>query len=95
LGSAPSFWYSGGFCFLRLCRLATLIPLRPEEEPPPVRTIEQAQWTRSFSPVTAELAADLLMDAAELEKIKDLLGPFREPCFGACRSRPARHLRIA
>jgi hypothetical protein len=54
-------------------QLAALIPRRDEEEPPPVRIIEKPQRMLSLSPVTAELAADLLMDAAELEKIRDLL----------------------
>ena len=40
---------------------------------PSVRIIEKPQRTLGLSPVTAELAADLLMDAAELEKIRDLL----------------------
>ena len=62
-------------------QLAALIPRSDEEKPPPVRTIEKPQRTLSLSPVTAELAADLLMDAAELAKIRDLLWERRQVIF--------------
>jgi hypothetical protein len=54
-------------------QLAALIPRSGEEKPPSVRITEKPQRTLSLSPVTAELAADLLMDAAELDKIRGLL----------------------
>ena len=59
-------------------QLAALIPRGTEEKPPPVRIIEKPL---SLSPVTAELAADLLMDAAELEKIRDLLWERKQVIF--------------
>lgn len=49
-------------------QFAALIPRSDEEEPPSVRTTDKPQRTLSFSPVTAELAADLLMNAAGPEK---------------------------
>ncbi len=61
--------------------LAALIPRGAEEKPPSVRTIEKPQRTLSLRPVTAELAANLLMDAAELEKIRDLLWERRQVIF--------------
>ena len=54
-------------------QLAALVPRSFEEKPPSARAIEKPQRTLNLSPVTAELAADLLMDATELEKIRDLL----------------------
>jgi hypothetical protein len=54
-------------------QLAALIRRGCGEEPPSVLTTEKPRRTLSFSPVTAELAADLLMDGGELEKIRDLL----------------------
>lgn len=42
---------------------------------------EKPQRTLSLGPVTAELAADLLMDAAELEKIRDPLWERRQVIF--------------
>jgi 5-methylcytosine-specific restriction protein B len=62
-------------------QLAALIPRRDEEKPPSVRITEKPQRTLSLSPVTAELAADLLMDAAELEKIRDLLWERKQVIF--------------
>ena len=62
-------------------QLAALIPRSDEEKPPPVRITEKPQRTLSLSPVTAELAADLLMDAAELEKIRDLLWERKQVIF--------------
>jgi 5-methylcytosine-specific restriction enzyme B len=62
-------------------QLAALVPGREEEKPPSVRAIEKPQRTLSLSPVTAELAADLLMDAAELEKIRDLLWERKQIIF--------------
>ena len=38
-----------------------------------VREIIKEQRALSFNPVTAETAADLLMDRVELQKIADLL----------------------
>ena len=62
-------------------QLAALIPRGGEEKPPSVRITEKPQRTLSLSPVTAELAADLLMDAAELEKIRDLLWERKQVIF--------------
>jgi 5-methylcytosine-specific restriction protein B len=62
-------------------QLAALVPRRDEEKPPSVRIIEKPQRTLSLSLVTAELAADLLMDAAELEKIRDLLWERKQIIF--------------
>jgi 5-methylcytosine-specific restriction protein B len=62
-------------------QLAALVPRRDEEKPPSVRAIEKPQRTLSLSPVTAELAASLFMDAAELEKIRDLLRERRQVIF--------------
>jgi len=62
-------------------QLAALIPRRDEEKPPSVRITEKPQRTLSLRPVTAELAADLLMDAAELAKIRDLLWERRQVIF--------------
>ena len=62
-------------------QLAALVPRRGEEKPPSVRIIEKPQRTLSLRPVTAELAADLLMDAAELDKIRDLLWERRQVIF--------------
>jgi hypothetical protein len=50
-----------------------LVPRGGEERPPSVRMTERPQRTLSLRPVIAELAADLLMDAGELDKIRDLL----------------------
>ena len=62
-------------------QLAALIPQGAEEKPPPVRMTEKPQRTLSLSPVTAELAANLLMDAAELAKIRDLLWERKQVIF--------------
>jgi 5-methylcytosine-specific restriction protein B len=62
-------------------QLAALVPRGGEEKPPSVRMTEKPQRTLSLSPVTAELAADLLMDAAELEQIRDLLWERRQVIF--------------
>ena len=62
-------------------QLAALIPQGGEEKPPSVRITEKPQRTLSLRPVTAELAADLLMDAAELAKIRDLLWERRQVIF--------------
>ena len=62
-------------------QLAALVPRRDEEKPPSVRISEKPQRTLSLRPVTAELAADLLMDAAELDKIRDLLWERRQVIF--------------
>ena len=42
-------------------QLAALIPRGAGEQPADVRTIEKPQRTLSLRPVTAELAADLLI----------------------------------
>ena len=52
-------------------QLAALIPTACDEPPAPFRNRQGASWR--FNPVTAELAANLLMDQAELAKITDLL----------------------
>ena len=62
-------------------QLAALVPQAVEEKPPSVRAIEKPQRTLNLSPVTAELAANLLMDAAELEKIRDLLWERKQIIF--------------
>ena len=62
-------------------QLAALIPRGTEEKPPPVRITEKPQRTLSLNPVTAELATELLMDAAELEKIRDLLWERKQVIF--------------
>ena len=62
-------------------QLAALVPRRDEEKPPSVRISEKPQRTLSLRPVTAELAADLLMDAAELDKIRDLLWERKQVIF--------------
>jgi 5-methylcytosine-specific restriction protein B len=61
-------------------QLATLVP-RDEESAPFVREIEKEQRTLSFNPVTAQVAVDLLMDQAELQKITDLLWERRQVIF--------------
>jgi 5-methylcytosine-specific restriction protein B len=77
-------------------QLVALIPRSGVEEPPSVRAIEKPQWTLSLRPVTAELAADLLMDAAELEKIRDLLWESKQVIFygppGTDKTYPATRL---
>ena len=62
-------------------QLAALIPQSIEEKPPSVPPIEKQQRTLSLRPVTAELATKLHMDAAELEKIRDLLWERRQIIF--------------
>jgi alkylated DNA nucleotide flippase Atl1 len=47
----------------------------------PVREVVKEQRTLAFDPVTAEAAADLLMDRAELQKIADLLWERRQVIF--------------
>ena len=71
-------------------QLAALVPRSEEEKPPSVRITGKPQRTLSLSPVTAELAADLLMDAAELAKIRDLLWEHRQVIFYGppARARP-------
>jgi 5-methylcytosine-specific restriction protein B len=61
-------------------QLAALVP-RVEDPGPFVREIEKEQRTLSFSPVTAEVAMDLLMDQTELQKITDLLWERRQIIF--------------
>jgi 5-methylcytosine-specific restriction protein B len=62
-------------------QLATLVSGKNEESPLTVRAIEQSQRTLSFNPVSAEVAADLLMDQAELQKITDLLWDRKQVIF--------------
>lgn len=62
-------------------QLAALVEAEPEEESRRVRKIEPSQRTLSFNPVTAELAASLLIDAAELTKITDLLAERKQVIF--------------
>ena len=62
-------------------QLKGLVPGRAEETPRNVRAIEIPQRTLSFNPVTAELAAKLLMDQAELQKITDLLWERKQVIF--------------
>jgi 5-methylcytosine-specific restriction protein B len=62
-------------------QLAALVPGKLAEPPPPVPTHEPPQRTLSFNPVTAELAAKLLMDQAELQKITDLLWERKQIIF--------------
>jgi 5-methylcytosine-specific restriction enzyme B len=62
-------------------QLATLVSGKNEEAPLAVRAIEQPQRTLSFNPVTAEVAAKLLMDQAELQKITDLLWDRKQVIF--------------
>ncbi|WP_300606138.1 AAA family ATPase [Trebonia sp.] len=62
-------------------QLAALVPATVEEAPPLVRTPELPQRTLSLRPVTAELAASLLMDQAELRKIADLLWERKQVIF--------------
>jgi 5-methylcytosine-specific restriction protein B len=62
-------------------QLKGLVPGRAEETPRNVRAIEIPQRTLSFNPVTAELAAKLLMDQAELQKITDLLWERKQIIF--------------
>jgi 5-methylcytosine-specific restriction protein B len=54
-------------------QLAALIPGKPVEAAGIVPEIKKEQRTLGFSPVTAAAAADLLMDAGELQKIADQL----------------------
>lgn len=62
-------------------QLAALIRDEPERSAPPVRAIEKVQRTLSFNPVTAEAAADLLMDAGDLRKIAELLWERKQAVF--------------
>ena len=62
-------------------QLASLVPGKPTESPPPVRVIEKEQRSLSFNPVTAAAAADLLMDQAELQQIADLLWERKQVIF--------------
>ena len=54
-------------------QLAALVPGKGDESAEPAREIMKEQRALAFDPVTAETAADLLMDRAELQKIADLL----------------------
>jgi 5-methylcytosine-specific restriction enzyme B len=60
--------------------LAALVP-GSAESAPTVREIEKEHRTLRFNPVTAEAAADLLMDHAELQKITDLLWERKQVIF--------------
>jgi 5-methylcytosine-specific restriction enzyme B len=62
-------------------QLAVLVPQRSEETAPLVPITEKPRRTLSLSPVTTELAANLLMDAAELAKIRDLLWERKQVIF--------------
>jgi 5-methylcytosine-specific restriction protein B len=62
-------------------QLAALVPAKDAESPRTVREIEIPQRRLAFSPVTAEAAADLLMDQAELTKIAELLWDRRQAIF--------------
>jgi 5-methylcytosine-specific restriction protein B len=54
-------------------QLAALVPAREAEQPPFVPLPKKEQRTLGFNPVTAAAVSDLLIDAAELQKIADLL----------------------
>jgi 5-methylcytosine-specific restriction enzyme B len=62
-------------------QIAALTETNDNEEPRPVHAIEIPKRTLSFSPVTAELAARLLIDQSELEKIRDLLWERKQVIF--------------
>jgi 5-methylcytosine-specific restriction protein B len=62
-------------------QLAALVPGKPTESAASVREIEKEQRTLRFNPVTTAAAADLLMDAAELRKIADLLWERKQVIF--------------
>jgi 5-methylcytosine-specific restriction protein B len=61
-------------------QLAALVP-RGEETAPFVREVEKEQRTLSFRHVTAEVAADLLMNRAKLQEITDLLRDRKQAIF--------------
>jgi 5-methylcytosine-specific restriction enzyme B len=62
-------------------QLAALAPEKDDEPPRLVREPAKEQRPLTFNPVTAETAADLLMDQAELQKIADLLWERRQLIF--------------
>jgi 5-methylcytosine-specific restriction protein B len=62
-------------------QLAALVPGKPEESAASSREIEKEQRTLSFNPVTAAAAEDVLIDAAELRKIADLLWERKQVIF--------------
>jgi 5-methylcytosine-specific restriction protein B len=62
-------------------QLAALVPRKTEEPAGPARELVTEQRTLAFDPVTAETAADLFMDHAELQKIADLLWERRQVIF--------------
>jgi 5-methylcytosine-specific restriction protein B len=62
-------------------QLAGLTPLMVEEPPGPVPEPKKEQRTLSFNSVTAEAAADLLMDRTELQKVAELLWERKQVIF--------------
>jgi 5-methylcytosine-specific restriction enzyme B len=62
-------------------QLAVLVRGKAEEPASSIRPIEKVQRALSFNPVTSAAAADLLMDAAELRKIADLLWERKQVIF--------------
>jgi hypothetical protein len=62
-------------------QLAGLVPWAAEKPAASVPEPKQEQRTLGFSPVTAEVAADLLMDQAELQKIAELLWERKQVIF--------------
>jgi 5-methylcytosine-specific restriction protein B len=62
-------------------QLAGLVPRAAEEPAALVVEPKQEQRTLSFNPVTAEAAADLYMDQAELRKIAELLWERKQVVF--------------
>jgi 5-methylcytosine-specific restriction protein B len=63
-----------------LDQLTALTP-SPNESAPAIREIEKEQRQLRFSPVTPEVAADFLMDQAELAKITGLLWERKQVIF--------------
>jgi 5-methylcytosine-specific restriction protein B len=62
-------------------QLAALVPATVEQVPLDILVKEKPQRTLAFRPVTAEVAADLLMDQGELQEIADLLWDRRQLIF--------------
>jgi 5-methylcytosine-specific restriction enzyme B len=62
-------------------QLVNLVPRAAGEPAASVPEPKQEQRTPGFSPVTAEVAADLLMDQAELQKIAELLWERKQVIF--------------